>query len=400
MKKKSASQIKRMQKRAAARGEKYTSPSLKLSTATKLRATLLEIESNAYLNSKDRRSAKRKAEAIAAEEAGCPASELMKLHDEHSESDKEKSKEDKTAAHEGDMSYHESDGAPSQKRKKSPTPYILFVGQLSYATTKDGLFRHFQKELGKKEITDDTIRIRLLTHAKKPNISRGMAFVETSDPELMYECLKLHHTHLDGRRINVERSAGGNKNSEARQSKIKQFRTDQQEFMEQTVDKILSDYKSSGDIDDGELDEGVISLCKRHSAATVTAALAEYVEARGRQMDNPSAYLTHIVGRVAVEGVAIDARKTKYKNKGNGKRSNSTFAGAKKQLGSYEESAGVGTAPSSVLGNKLQDSSDFAKAGIDLSFSEGAANGAEKTNEISQIFPSFGRGRGRGRGYM
>mmetsp|Transcript_24174 Transcript_24174/g.35145 ORF Transcript_24174/g.35145 Transcript_24174/m.35145 type:complete len:91 (-) Transcript_24174:602-874(-) len=87
-----------------------------------------------------------------------------------------------------------------------------------------------------------------------------MAFIETTDPELMYKCLKLLHAHLDGRRINVERSAGGNKGSEARQNKFKRYRTEQEEYLSETGNKILEDYKAQGGLNESELDDGVIAL--------------------------------------------------------------------------------------------------------------------------------------------
>jgi hypothetical protein len=107
------------------------------------------------------------------------------------------------------------------------------------------------------------------------------------------------------------------------------------------VDQILEGYAKEGLIDLGkstrghddddedgkggrprrELDEGVISLLKRHSCATVEKALGEYVEekqrdgTRGKTMDNPSAYLTHIVGRIAAEDAEADSNKRNNSSK-------------------------------------------------------------------------------------
>ena len=113
MVKKSAAQLRRLEKRAAKRGEEYVPPveaeipstndgdkdnsvvneepvstetnengdtqiNQKLQTiALRLKKELQEIETNSDLVSKDRRSAKRKAEAIAAEESGMPITELF-----------------------------------------------------------------------------------------------------------------------------------------------------------------------------------------------------------------------------------------------------------------------------------------------------------------------------------
>ena len=154
----------------------------KLRLAKDLHESLSNLEKDESLNAKDRRSAKRKAEAIVAEEAGTPAKELLEWYEKL-------------------VPPAASNDDDEQKGKK--IPYIVFVGQLSYTTTSDMLYDHFLGTLGKEVITKESIKIRLLTDSKTKK-SRGMAFVELDSPEIMYECLKLHLTHLDGRRINGE----------------------------------------------------------------------------------------------------------------------------------------------------------------------------------------------------
>lgn len=403
--KKSAAQIRRMKKRAEARGETYeynedpepsaddnnsnSSGNTKVSkdvrrakAAKKLKKALADIESDQDLKSKERRSAKRKAEAIASEEAGgYDALELLEWYE------KEGSavvipKEDKASE------------VPATKKRKKRTPYILFIGQLSYSTTTEDLFKHIKDNIGKDEesgkdfITPETLQVRLLTDEKKNNRSRGMAFVETTNPEISYHLLKLHHTHLDGRRINVERSAGGGK--EARKEKINSYRKEQQEYMSETVDRIIEDHKQKGELDDDELDEGVISLMKRHSANTVEIALAEYIEERGKDMENPSAYLTSIVCRVAIEG-ADGANKPKKKKemfgkKGRSPRRTGDSSGNLQRKGRQMPGGGMG---------RLSKTSNFSKAGVDMSMSEpGGDDGGDV--DMGSIFPSMSRGRGRG----
>ena len=399
--KKSAAQIRRMKKRAEARGETYEyeapepsaddskSGSSKVSkdvmrakAAKKLKKALADIETDQDLKSKERRSAKRKAEAIASEEAGgCDASELLEWYE------KEGSavvipKEDKA-----------SKGPVAKKQKKS-TPYILFIGQLSYTTTTEGLFQHIKDNIGKDEktgkdlITSETLQVRLLTDEKKNNRSRGMAFVETTNPEISYHLLKLHHTHLDGRRINVERSAGGGK--EARKEKINSYRKEQQEYMSETVDRIIDDHKQKGELDDDELDEGVIALMKRHSANTVEIALAEYIEERGKDMENPSAYLTSIIGRVAIEGADGASKPTKKKEmfgkKGRSPRRSGDSGRGSQRNGRQMPGGGMG---------RLSNST-FSKAGVDMSMSEPGGGGDGGDIDMGSIFPSMSRGRGRG----
>lgn len=242
MAKKSAAQVRRMQQRATNRGDEYNPPvssltddnssqgenDLKrkqgvpppvvvklqlLKLAKGMKQSLKAIEENTDLNAKERRSKKRKLLAITAEKSGCSADDLLPLLVKKDVSEQDQQPEDE-ALHK------------KQKTTKS-NPYVLFVGQMAYSTTAAALLEHFQKALGKHLITPESLKIRLLTDAKK-NRSRGMAFIEANDPKILFECLKLHHTTLDGRRINVERTTGGGKTSEKRKEKIKQFRQEQQ----------------------------------------------------------------------------------------------------------------------------------------------------------------------------
>ena len=112
-KKKSAAQIRRLQLRAEQRGEEYVAPpeeeavetttnespkksltspknngklnAKKVKAATKLKQELLAIQNNEELRAKERRSHKRKAEAIAAEEAGCSVEEMQKWYEDNQE---------------------------------------------------------------------------------------------------------------------------------------------------------------------------------------------------------------------------------------------------------------------------------------------------------------------------
>ena len=106
--------------------------------------------------------------------------------------------------------------------------------------------------------------------------------------------------------------------------------------------------------------------------------MAKYIEGSGRDMDNPSAYLTFLVTKFAKEGV--------YEEKEDGSNQNKHNQGPRKKRPnndrSNNNSGGGGGAA-----KRLKSSSEFAKAGIDMSNSEGSS-------KISQIFPSARRGRG------
>ena len=174
--------------------------------------------------------------------------------------------------------------------------------------------------------------------------------------------MKLHHTLLDGRRLNVERSAGGNRNSANRKLKLRQYRREQDELMSSTVDKMLEEYYESNDIQRGELDDGVIAVCKRHSAAVVQAALEEYVGKGGGNMDNTSAYLNFLLGKMAHEG--IDKEKQEQRDSNKDKRMKDS-----RERGGTSNSKSKRARPPDEEGNK---------------------------KSLSSIFPSFGsRGRGK-----
>ena len=263
--------------------------------ASKLETELLEIKGDENIKAKERRSAIRKAEAIAAEESGMSAAELREWYLRHMESNEEEH---------GETSKNPK---KDEEKERKHIPYIAFFGQLSFETTREGLLEHIKKSLeGDFKVSDENIQIRILTDAKTKK-SKGMAFVETDDPKLLYGLLKLHHTFLDGRRMNVERSTGG-KNKERRKSKINQYRKEHDEYFDTVVEKMLSEYRSTGELADQELDDGVIALCKRHAAPVVEAALAKYIEGNGRDMDNPSAYLSFLIGKMATEGIFKDGR--------------------------------------------------------------------------------------------
>ena len=342
----------------------------KLTAAKKLLKELKSIDDTEELKAKDRRSAKRKAEAISSEETGIPAEELLNWYEKNKTVHDEK----------------KGDSTNSQRRRD---PLIAFVGQLSYETTTDDLMEHICSNLSEEypasKITRMT-KIRLLTDSKTKR-SRGMAFVEVDDPEFLYALLKLHQTYLKGRRINIERSAGGKKHSETRKSKLENYRKEQSAYFAEVVENILAEYKKTGELREDELDEGVITVCKRHAGPVVQAAVAEYIEKGGKDMNNPSAYLTFLVTKFAIEGIhdVEDTGKTKKNSNSNGKR---------------KESSGTTEDQNDKRTKQWKGNSEFEKSGVNMSFSK-QGGGLPKSKigdskDLSKIFPSSQRGRGRG----
>jgi RNA recognition motif-containing protein len=273
---------------------------IKLLAVKKYYAVMSDIEQNQDLNAKDRRSAKRKAEAIALQETNIPTMEdLIHWFQENQQKLEQPLKGKKRKI---DTEKDEIDHVHSEVTKKNP--YILFVGQIPFSTSSDDIFQHFQRHMGKEVITRDCMQIRIPKDEKvkvkkngNSDRTKGFAFVEFQDPKIMHECLKMHHTSLNGRRINVIRAAGGGKASRA--EKQKQRKLEQDEYISSTVDKIINEYIESGKLKEGELDKGSISLCKRRNAATVEAALLQYIEKRGdKTLENPSAFFTKVMCKI------------------------------------------------------------------------------------------------------
>ncbi|CAO3597320.1 unnamed protein product [Absidia cylindrospora] len=113
-----------------------------------------------------------------------------------------------------------TEDGPAKKKtrrgKKKPVDgvrYIVFVGNLSYATTKEDLEKHFASAGG-------IVSARLLTDkvTKKP---KGFAFIEFEDSNNLNKALAFHHTSLNKRQINVELTAGGGGKSTNRTEKLK-----------------------------------------------------------------------------------------------------------------------------------------------------------------------------------
>ncbi|TKA57764.1 hypothetical protein B0A53_00913 [Rhodotorula sp. CCFEE 5036] len=94
---------------------------------------------------------------------------------------------------------------------------LLFVGNLPFKVTVDEIKKHF-------ESCGEVPTVRLLTpkatSGDKPPASKGCAFIEFTTTSALQTALRLHQSSLSGRKINVELTAGGGGNSEARRAKI------------------------------------------------------------------------------------------------------------------------------------------------------------------------------------
>jgi RNA recognition motif-containing protein len=181
---------------------------------------------------------------------------------------------------------------------------VAFVGQLHYSTTKERIEQFFRSQG-----VEGSLKVRLLTDAKTKR-SRGMAFVECETAEALYACVACHHAHLDGRRVNVEKSAGGGKAT--KKDKLKRHRERQDAKIEESVDRVIGEFVSQGRIEERVFDEGVRKLLQRRSGRVANMALEEFASLEGREsFDNPAAYLTKIVCRISAEENPFEKFSTK-----------------------------------------------------------------------------------------
>ncbi|KAI0639656.1 hypothetical protein C8Q77DRAFT_1152619 [Trametes polyzona] len=154
-----------------------------------------------------------------------------------------------------------------QEGKKVKQRYILFVGNLKYTTTKEAVEQHFSK-------CDPPPTVRLMTPKPSANSrptakSKGFAFVEFSHKNALQQGLKLHQSELEGRKINVELTAGGGGKSEQRLEKVKKRN---RELHEQRKKHLLKERtgkkKAGGQGGEGGDEEVQMERPQRYSATS------------------------------------------------------------------------------------------------------------------------------------
>ncbi|KAI0332024.1 hypothetical protein GY45DRAFT_1321573 [Cubamyces sp. BRFM 1775] len=179
----------------------------------------------------------------------------------------QKSKKRKGADGQGVDAGDTADGESKGDGKKQKQRYILFVGNLKYTTTKEAVEKHFAK-------CDPPPTVRLMTpkpsaNSKPSHKSKGFAFVEFSHKNALQQGLKLHQTELEGRKINVELTAGGGGKSEQRLEKVKQRN---KELHEQRKKHLLKQKtgkkKAGGDGGEGEEEDVQLDRPQRYSATS------------------------------------------------------------------------------------------------------------------------------------
>ncbi|TCD67104.1 hypothetical protein EIP91_000567 [Steccherinum ochraceum] len=179
---------------------------------------------------------KRKADEEGEGERGGKEDE----HDVESQPKKQKKRKARSsdAVPGGDEAEDEDAGSDEKAKKGSKENpkqqrFILFVGNLKYTTTADAVREHFKA-------CEPPPSVRLRTpkpsETSKPTAkSKGFAFLEFVNKAALQQALKLHHSQLEGRDINVELTAGGGGKGEGRLAKLK---TRNKELHDQRVKRI------------------------------------------------------------------------------------------------------------------------------------------------------------------
>ncbi|KAF8323235.1 hypothetical protein DL93DRAFT_659555 [Clavulina sp. PMI_390] len=132
------------------------------------------------------------------------------------------SKKSKTASPGDPAEVPAKTDAKGEQSAGKKSRYIVFVGNLSYKTSKESIESHFSATC------PDPPSVRLLTPKTKPNAgpnarakSKGCAFVEFPTGRSLQAALRLHHSVLDGRTINVELTSGGGGSGEKRKEVLR-----------------------------------------------------------------------------------------------------------------------------------------------------------------------------------
>ncbi|SGY79646.1 BQ5605_C008g05185 [Microbotryum silenes-dioicae] len=130
---------------------------------------------------------------------------------------------------------------PSQRNREAAaanaSKLLLFIGNLPYKVTIEEIKTHFTP-------CGEVPEVRLLTPKPKADAaeatstttkSKGCAFIEFTSPFALQSALRLHESELNGRKINVELTAGGGGNSEARKKKLQDKRATMQKERERVA---------------------------------------------------------------------------------------------------------------------------------------------------------------------
>lgn len=194
------------------------------------------------------KSSNKSDDSSSDDEVGASASEGEEEGGLDSHVDEE---DDKASSHSsGDEQVKKSDDFTKRSGNKiKALKFRLFFGQLSFSTTESDIRDH----IAKHGITCD-VRIRMLTKQDSGE-SRGAAFVDVlGGKRSLKRFMGMHHTMLNGRRINVERTVQRSKVAGADDATglaINKDRIKNKIAHSETIDRLLTKYSETGIADKG-----------------------------------------------------------------------------------------------------------------------------------------------------
>ena len=167
---------------------------------------------------------------------------------------------------------------------------IVFLGQLPFSATEASVRAHFAA------VGECKIRMRTDRKTKK---FLGTAFLEVSSEEQMTAVLRLHHSLMDRRRINVERSAKGGGNSRERVAAIKGGRKQMQKSQVAHVRRTFAAVaKEMGcDATHANLDDRAFDFLAWFDRDTARKATEEFFRMNLKKVINHNAFLMGILKR-------------------------------------------------------------------------------------------------------
>uniref|UniRef100_A0A0A9ZBI5 Putative RNA-binding protein C365.04c n=1 Tax=Lygus hesperus TaxID=30085 RepID=A0A0A9ZBI5_LYGHE len=107
-------------------------------------------------------------------------------------------------------------------KKKKKARFILFVGNLPYNYTEEEI-RNIFPGIAIHSVRRPTPKSTSRGESKDAP-SRGFAFLEFENSLNLQRALRFHHTLVEGRKINIELTAGGGGNSKIRLKKLSERR--------------------------------------------------------------------------------------------------------------------------------------------------------------------------------
>jgi len=178
---------------------------------------------------------------------------------------------------------------------------VTTAGNLKYSTTKDAILSHFSS-CGEVDLWLDfftiahmfvldpppTIRLPTPKTAQPSSKSKGYAFLEFTDKKALQQALRLHHSELEGRKINVELTAGGGGKSEHRVKKLHERNKGLHEqrvphvrmpsfpyFADPTCQKRRLEKRKSAATDAGEIDQSELRALERPQRYSTTSGFGQ-----------------------------------------------------------------------------------------------------------------------------